>query len=208
MGRGETKLVVFNLPEDVRDRDIEDIFSKFGRLRSVAVKPQARGSMAFLEYEDPRDAEDAKERRHGWTFEGERLRVEFSKPKRGDSRGGRADSRRRGGGGDRGGRGPTLRDSWYRLKITNMPASASWQDMKDFLRKGGNGAVKFTEITGSGQGVAGFATKEELDRVIDDLDDAKFTARNGETSHVTIKADGGGDDDRRSRSRGRSNSRR
>lgn len=203
MGRGkDVKLVVFNLPEDVREREVEDIFAKFGRLRSCSVKPSGRGSMAFLEFEDPRDAEDALDRRHGWEYEGDRLRVEFSKPKgRGDSR--RRDSRGRRGGGRGGPPNPSLRDSWYRVKVSGLPSSASWQDLKDFMRKGGRGTVKFTEILGQGEGVAGFATREEVDQVIDDLDDTKFTARNGDADHVRLKADGGGGFGDRSRSRSR-----
>lgn len=106
--------------------------------------------MAFVEFDDDRDAGDALDRRHGWEFEGQRLRVEFSKPKGSDDRG-RSRSRER----------PVLRDSWHRLKVSNMPETASWQDLKDFLRKA-RAQVKFTDVLERGVGVAGFASRDEV----------------------------------------------
>lgn len=188
MGRGDKKLAVFNLPEDIRDREVEDLFSKFGRITRCVARPQGRASMAFVEFQDDRDAAEALDRRHGYEIEGSRLRVEFSKPRRDDSR---RRSRDR----------PVLRDAWYRLRISDMPDSASWQDLKDFLRDCRGAQVKFTEIEGKGVGVAGFATKEEVTRCIDELDDTKFRSRNGDTKYVRLKADGGGEERSRSRSR-------
>lgn len=92
-----TKLVVFNLPDDCRENEVEDIFGKFGKLTRTAVR-QTRNNdvMAFIEFEDARDADDARRERHGYQFDGRRLRVEFSNP--GGSKGGssRRDSRGRG----------------------------------------------------------------------------------------------------------------
>ena len=47
-------LFVGSCPDDMRQRDLEDAFDKFGRCR-VAMK---RG-FAFVDFEDTRDAEDA-----------------------------------------------------------------------------------------------------------------------------------------------------
>lgn len=217
-GGGNKKLVVFNLPESVDDRDVEDLFKKFGSLQRASLRTtQAGDTMAFVEFEDARDAEDALDRRHGYDFDGRKLRVEFSNPgggkgdgKRGDSRG---RGRSRGGGGRRGGDSrarqrrrstPKLRDTWYRAKVANLPASTSWQDLKDFFRKGGFENCKFTDIEGKGEGVGGFATREEVESVIDKLHDAKFAARNGETERVVVTADGGGPSGGRGGGRSRS----
>jgi splicing factor, arginine/serine-rich 1 len=52
----EARLVyVGNLPEDVRDRDLDDLFAKYGRIRSVDIKhPQRPPPFAFVEFDDPR----------------------------------------------------------------------------------------------------------------------------------------------------------
>eukprot|EP00639_Heterosigma_akashiwo_P029038 CAMPEP_0194677362 /NCGR_PEP_ID=MMETSP0295-20121207/9456_1 /TAXON_ID=39354 /ORGANISM="Heterosigma akashiwo, Strain CCMP2393" /LENGTH=128 /DNA_ID=CAMNT_0039562169 /DNA_START=105 /DNA_END=487 /DNA_ORIENTATION=+ len=71
-----------NLPMNVRERDIEDIFYKFGKIRSVDIKTPGRPpAFAFIEFDDARDAEDAVRSRDGYEYEGERLRVEMSRGK-------------------------------------------------------------------------------------------------------------------------------
>lgn len=100
-----SKLVVFNLPEDCRENEVEEIFSKFGKLTRAAIRSTRANTMAFIEFEDPRDADEAQRERHGYSFDGRRIRVEFSNPnQRGGS--GRSPPRRddrsrsRGGGKD------------------------------------------------------------------------------------------------------------
>lgn len=84
-----------------------------------------------------RDAEDAVHARDGYDYDGYRLRVEF--PRGGGSGGGGGggiSSGGRGGGGFRGGgrgranRGPPARRSQYRVLVTGLPPSGSWQDLK------------------------------------------------------------------------------
>jgi splicing factor, arginine/serine-rich 1 len=46
---------VGNLPDDVKEREIEDIFVKYGRVRAVDLKTPARPPpFAFVEFDDPR----------------------------------------------------------------------------------------------------------------------------------------------------------
>eukprot|EP00638_Chattonella_subsalsa_P002695 CAMPEP_0117747490 /NCGR_PEP_ID=MMETSP0947-20121206/8535_1 /TAXON_ID=44440 /ORGANISM="Chattonella subsalsa, Strain CCMP2191" /LENGTH=81 /DNA_ID=CAMNT_0005564939 /DNA_START=36 /DNA_END=277 /DNA_ORIENTATION=+ len=74
-----SRVYVGNLPMNVRERDVEDIFYKFGRILQISIKTPGRPpAFAFIEYEDPRDAEDAVYARDGYEFDGERLRVEIS----------------------------------------------------------------------------------------------------------------------------------
>eukprot|EP00740_Mantoniella_antarctica_P007821 CAMPEP_0181354280 /NCGR_PEP_ID=MMETSP1106-20121128/3278_1 /TAXON_ID=81844 /ORGANISM="Mantoniella antarctica, Strain SL-175" /LENGTH=78 /DNA_ID=CAMNT_0023466935 /DNA_START=57 /DNA_END=290 /DNA_ORIENTATION=- len=69
-----------NLPIDVRERELEDLFHKFGRIREIDLKlPPRPPGFAFIEFDDARDAEDAVRGRDGYTFDGERLRVEISR---------------------------------------------------------------------------------------------------------------------------------
>lgn len=84
-----------------------------GRLKAVDVKPSRDGrgpAYAFLEFEEPRDAEDAVRGRDGHDFGGQRLRVEGA----------------RGNFVSASSRGPPRR-SGYRVRITGLPQSASWQ---------------------------------------------------------------------------------
>lgn len=44
-----------NLPDDIREREIEDLFSKYGKVLSVDMKAPVRPpAFAFIEYGDPR----------------------------------------------------------------------------------------------------------------------------------------------------------
>ncbi|XP_011153833.1 RNA-binding protein 1 isoform X2 [Harpegnathos saltator] len=83
------KVYVGNLGSSASKHEIESAFSKFGPLRNVWVARNPPG-FAFVEFEDPRDAEDAVRGLDGTRCCGTRVRVEMSS--------GRS---RRGGGGRR-----------------------------------------------------------------------------------------------------------
>jgi len=50
----EGKVYVGNLPPDVRQRDIEDLFYKFGKINNINLKNSTQQPFAFLEFDDPR----------------------------------------------------------------------------------------------------------------------------------------------------------
>lgn len=54
MGRDDTRIYVGNLPSDVREKDIEDIFAKYGKIRFVDIKGGRGPLYAFVEFEDYR----------------------------------------------------------------------------------------------------------------------------------------------------------
>ena len=59
MNRSNTndcRLYVGNLPDDVRERELEDVFHKYGTIKDVELKlPKGRGTpYAFIEFDDPR----------------------------------------------------------------------------------------------------------------------------------------------------------
>jgi len=69
-----SKLYVGRISERTRERDLEDLFSKFGKITCIELKL----GYAFVEFEDRRDAEDALKEVHGTDFLEHRITVEFS----------------------------------------------------------------------------------------------------------------------------------
>ncbi|TNN81266.1 Serine/arginine-rich splicing factor 9 [Liparis tanakae] len=61
------RIYVGNLPVDIQERDIEDLFYKYGKIRDIELKNN-RGTIpfAFVRFEDPRDADDAVYGRNGY----------------------------------------------------------------------------------------------------------------------------------------------
>uniref|UniRef100_A0A1J3J9D8 Serine/arginine-rich splicing factor RS2Z32 n=1 Tax=Noccaea caerulescens TaxID=107243 RepID=A0A1J3J9D8_NOCCA len=84
-----TRLYVGHLSSRTRERDLERLFSKYGRIRDVDMKRD----YAFIDFSDPRDADDARYRLDGRDFDGSRIVVEFAK---GTPRGSREISSSRG----------------------------------------------------------------------------------------------------------------
>jgi len=71
------KVYVGNLPDDASREEIEDAFSKYGPLKNVWVARSPPG-FGFVEFEDPRDAEDAARSLDGTRLCGNRVKVEMS----------------------------------------------------------------------------------------------------------------------------------
>uniref|UniRef100_A0A453EC46 RRM domain-containing protein n=1 Tax=Aegilops tauschii subsp. strangulata TaxID=200361 RepID=A0A453EC46_AEGTS len=70
---GNTRLYVGRLPSRTRTRDLEDLFGRYGRVRHVDMKHE----FAFVEFSDPRDADEARYNLDGRDFDGSRMIVEF-----------------------------------------------------------------------------------------------------------------------------------
>ena len=110
-GRGMSRVYVGNLPQDIRQRDVEDLFFKFGRIVEIDLKIPSRGpALAFVTFESWKDAEDAVKGRDGVEYEGSRLRVEVIR----DGSGSRGGGRERGRGDERGRGEPGGRSGGYR----------------------------------------------------------------------------------------------
>ncbi|XP_014485089.1 PREDICTED: serine/arginine-rich splicing factor 7 isoform X2 [Dinoponera quadriceps] len=75
------KVYVGDLGSNASKQELEDAFSYYGSLRNVWVARHPPG-FAFVEFEDPRDAEDAVRGMDGRTICGRRARVELSNGKR------------------------------------------------------------------------------------------------------------------------------
>jgi len=211
----ESRIYVGNLPPDIRTKDLEDLFYKFGKIVFIDLKNSKGPPFAFIEFEDSRDADDAVSARDGYDYDGYKLRVELPRGS-GPYRGG-GDDRGRGGGGfsDRGGfggrgrgRGAPARRSQYRVLITGLPPSGSWQDIKDHMREAGD--VCFADVYKDGTGVVEFSRHDDMKYALRKLEDSKFKSHEGETSYIRVKEDrgSGSSSSRRSRSRSRSPKRR
>ncbi|KAK1392632.1 Arginine/serine-rich splicing factor [Heracleum sosnowskyi] len=72
---GTTRLYVGRLSSRTRSRDLEHIFSRYGRVRDVDMKHD----YAFVDFSDSRDADDARHSLDGREVDGSRLIVEFAK---------------------------------------------------------------------------------------------------------------------------------
>ncbi|XP_042436780.1 serine/arginine-rich splicing factor SR34A-like isoform X2 [Zingiber officinale] len=165
-------IYVGNLPIDIRESEVEDLFYKYGRIVEVQLKnPPRPPGYCFVEFGSSRDAEDAVRGRDGYDFDGHRLRVELAHGGRGQSfptgRG-----TRHGGGGNKQG---VSHRSDYRVMVRGLPSSASWQDLKDHMRKAGD--VCFAQVFRDGDGVMGlvdYTNSEDMKYAIRKLDDTEF----------------------------------
>lgn len=201
-GGNECRIYVGNLPPDIRSKDIDDLFHKYGKIVFIDLKNRRGPPFAFVEFEDSRDAEDAVYARDGYDYDGYRLRVEFPKGGGGSFRGGRSEGGRGGGG-----RGPPARRSQYRVTVTGLPPTGSWQDLKDHMREAGD--VCYSDVFKDGTGVVEYMRREDMKYALKKLDDTKFKSHEGETSYVRVREDDGGrggGSGRRSMTRSRSRS--
>ncbi|XP_021175452.1 serine/arginine-rich splicing factor 9 isoform X1 [Fundulus heteroclitus] len=195
------RIYVGNLPMDVQERDIEDLFFKYGKIREIELKNN-RGTIpfAFIRFEDPRDAEDAVFGRNGYSYGNSKLRVEYPR-----STGGKTGPMGTGGA-QRGRFGPPTRRSEFRVIVTGLPSSGSWQDLKDHMREAGD--VCFADVQSDGDGVVEFLRREDMEYALRRLDRTEFRSHRGETSYIRVYEDRGGAPNwGRSRSRSRSRGR-
>ncbi|XP_038879705.1 serine/arginine-rich splicing factor SR30-like [Benincasa hispida] len=168
--RNSRTIYVGNLPGDIRLREVEDLFYKYGPIVDIDLKiPPRPPGYAFVEFEDVRDAEDAIYGRDGYKFDGCRLRVEFAHGGRGHSSS--VDRYSRSGSS----RGGVSRRTDYRVLVTGLPSSASWQDLKDHMRRAGD--VCFSEVFRDRGGMAGivdYTNYDDMKYAIRKLDDSEF----------------------------------
>ncbi|VDN18305.1 unnamed protein product [Gongylonema pulchrum] len=130
MASREGRIYVGNLPINIRAKDVEDIFSKYGKVLYVDLKDRRPPYFAFVEFEDPRDADDAVRGRDGYDYDGYRLRVEFPRGTGPRGPGGRpydagrsfASPRSSLGGGSNSGGG---RRTNFRVIVSGLPASGT-----------------------------------------------------------------------------------
>ncbi|KAK7898656.1 hypothetical protein WMY93_019509 [Mugilogobius chulae] len=125
------------------------------------------------------------------------------------SRGGGGYVQRGGGGGfgSRGRGGAASRRSEFRVIVTGLPPSGSWQDLKDHMREAGD--VCYTNVQReSGEGVVEFVRRDDMEYAVRRLDRTEFRSHQGESTFIRVYEDRVPNWDRaRSRSRSRSRGR-
>ncbi|KAF3702040.1 Serine/arginine-rich splicing factor 9 Splicing factor, arginine/serine-rich 9 [Channa argus] len=219
------RIYVGNLPMDVQERDIEDLFYKYGKIRDIELKNN-RGTIpfAFVRFEDPRDwqqgldgdgisrsmftsesgvlwdADDAVYGRNGYGYGDSKLRVEYPR-----SSGAKFGPMGGGGGGPKGRFGPPTRRSEFRVIVTGLPPTGSWQDLKDHMREAGD--VCFADVQRDGEGVVEFLRREDMEYALRRLDRTEFRSHQGETAYIRVYEERSTPNWARSRSRSRSRGR-
>ncbi|XP_024032483.1 serine/arginine-rich splicing factor SR30-like, partial [Morus notabilis] len=129
---------------------------QYGPIVDIDLKvPPRPPGYAFVEFEDPRDAEDAINGRDGYNFDGCCLRVELAHGGRGYSSS--ADRYSSYSSSSRG----VSRRSDYRVLVTGLPSSASWQDLKDHMRRVGD--VCFSQVFRDRRGMTGIVDYTNYD---------------------------------------------
>ncbi|PQM42866.1 serine/arginine-rich splicing factor SR30 isoform X1 [Prunus yedoensis var. nudiflora] len=170
--RSSHTIYVGNLPGDIRMREIEDLFMKYGPIVDIDLKvPPRPPGYAFIEFEDARDADDAIYGRDGYNFDGYRLRVELAHGGRGHSSSIDRYSSYSHSSSSRG----ASRRSDYRVLVTGLPPSASWQDLKDHMRRAGD--VCFSQVfrdRGGMTGIVDYTNYDDMRYAIRKLDDSEF----------------------------------
>ncbi|VDM39108.1 unnamed protein product [Toxocara canis] len=201
--RRESRIYIGNLPTDVKQRDLEDLFYKYGRINYIDIKLSRGAPFAFIEFDDPRDARDAVHGRDGYDMDGCRIRVEMTRGVGPRGPGGRplyAAERDRDRRPPPAPRGPPSRRSGYRVIVSGLPSSGSWQDLKDHMRDAGD--ICYADVYRDGTGVVEYTKYEDMKYALKKLDDTKFKSHEGDTSYIRVREDSGS----RSRSRTRSRS--
>jgi len=197
-----TRVYVGRLPYRAKEKDLEDFFYKYGRLRDVIIK----NGFAFVEFEEARDAEDAAHYMNGKDLCGEKVIVELTKrpPKGRDAyrtsgtrflveQYGRGRSRGGGSYGDRGhynrGSPPARRrdgdggahshptQTRWRVIVENLSSRVSWQDLKDFMRQAGEVCYSDAHRIHKNEGVVCFTNESEMRRALDTLDGKDLNGR-------------------------------
>ncbi|KAL4002872.1 Serine/arginine-rich splicing factor 1 [Acanthocheilonema viteae] len=181
-GRRDCRVFVGNLPSDVKQRDLEDIFYKYGRINFIDIKFTRDIPFAFIEFDDPRDARDAVQGRDGYDFDGCRIRVELTRGVGPRGPGGRPlygpDPRSPR-------RGPPPRRSGYRVIVSGLPDTGSWQDLKDHMRDAGE--ICYADVFRDGTGVVEYTNYEDMKYALRKLDDTKFKSHEGEVTYIRVK---------------------
>lgn len=194
------RVFIGHLSNRATETDVDRFFEGFGRIKEINLK----SGYGFVEFEDSRDADDAVYELNNQTLCGQRVTVELAKGVRrdrsgyGGGGGGYEGGRPRGGGsyssrdrdyggGDYRGRDdyyssksrryPPPSNTKYRVIVENLSSRCSWQDLKDYLREGGEVTYAEAHQKVKNEGIVDFATYSDMKSAIDKLDNTDLCGR-------------------------------
>ncbi|KAG6477064.1 hypothetical protein ZIOFF_066316 [Zingiber officinale] len=154
-------IYVGNLPGDIREREVEDLFCKYGTIIDVDLKiPPRPPGYAFVEVELA----------HGGRGQSSSL----------DKHSSYSSAGRRGG---------VSRRTEYRVMVTGLPSSASWQDLKDHMRRAGD--VCFSEVFRDGGGTVGivdYTNYDDMKYAVKEYDSKRSLSRSRSRSRSYSKS--------------------
>uniref|UniRef100_A0A3Q0SR85 Serine and arginine rich splicing factor 4 n=1 Tax=Amphilophus citrinellus TaxID=61819 RepID=A0A3Q0SR85_AMPCI len=190
-----SRVYIGRLSYRAREKDVERFFKGYGKILEVDLK----NGYGFVEFDDPRDADDAVYDLNGKELCGERVIVEHTRGPRRDGGYGGGGGYGRWGGRDR--YGPPIRTD-YRLIVENLSSRCSWQDLKDYMRQAGEVTYADTHKGRKNEGVIEFRLYSDMKRALEKLDGTEVNGRK-----IRLIEDRPGARRRRSYSRSRSRSR-
>uniref|UniRef100_A0A8C5N0F2 RRM domain-containing protein n=1 Tax=Leptobrachium leishanense TaxID=445787 RepID=A0A8C5N0F2_9ANUR len=138
----DCRVFIGRLNPAAREKDVERFFKGYGGIRDIDLK---RG-FGFVEFEDPRDADDAVYELDGKELCSERVTIEHARLRLGR------------------GRYPDRFSSRVhnRLIVENLSSRVSWQDLKDFMRQAGEVTFADAHRPKLNEGVVEFASYSDL----------------------------------------------
>ncbi|XP_069024535.1 serine/arginine-rich splicing factor 6-like isoform X2 [Embiotoca jacksoni] len=168
------RVYVGKLSYHVREKDIQRLFSGYGKLLEIDLK----NGYGFVEFEDMRDADDAVYELNGKELCGERVVIEHARGPRRDGYGfgGRSSSY---GSWNRSGREkyePPVRTE-HRLIVENLSSRCSWQDLKDFMRQAGEVTYADAHKGRANEGVIEYRSRSDMKRALEKLDGVGINGR-------------------------------
>ncbi|MES1905777.1 MAG: Serine/arginine-rich splicing factor 1 [Paramarteilia canceri] len=169
---------VGDLRSDIDERKLGRACNPYGDVRSIDIKRKEGFTYAFVEFYHIRDAEKCVDR--GVVVDGVRCLVNFSrgmgKPREREPRGHSSNSR------------PFVQPfkTKYCAKLTKLPPSGSWQDIKDFIRRVCD--VTYAKKTATREGIVYFRTSDDLNDAVRKLDRRTFRSHQDESSEVRMRA--------------------
>ncbi|KAG1964160.1 serine and arginine rich splicing factor 5b [Pimephales promelas] len=201
------RIFIGRLNPSAREKDVERFFKGYGRIRDIDLK---RG-FGFVEFDDPRDAEDAVYELDGKELCNERVTIEHARVRLRGGRGGRGGGGGGGSGGGGGGRfpgrysrgsqdsrrNPPPMRTENRLIVENLSSRVSWQDLKDFMRQAGEVTFADAHRPKLNEGVVEFASHNDLKNAMEKLSGKEINGRKIKLVEASRK---------KSRTRSRSNS--
>jgi splicing factor, arginine/serine-rich 1 len=161
------RVYVGNLNSEITEKQLEDTFRPFGIIREISIKVQQGMYYAFVEFQDPNDAQAAIKARNGFNLRGCNIRVELPRAAMPHAP-----------------KPAIVKPSVQRLLIHNLPRDVHWQELKDTVKQ--HASVLFVDVRPDGAGLIELASLRDVDSVVELYHLKTFTSRAGSRAALTI----------------------